>query len=43
MHFLKVIDFTSDEGMTKPQILFMYILFNSIFENHTKEQIKAIF
>ena len=37
MHFLKVLDFTSDEGMTKPQILFMYILFNYLYENHTKE------
>lgn len=43
MHFLKVIDLTSDEGMTKPQILFMYILFNYIYENHTKDQIKLIF
>ncbi len=43
MHFLKVIDFTSDEGMTKPQILFMYLLFNYIYENHTKDQIKSIF
>lgn len=37
MHFLKVLDFTSDEGMTKPQILFMYILFNYLYENLTKD------
>ena len=29
--------------MTKPQILFLYVLFNQLYENHSKEEIKLIF
>lgn len=50
LHFLKVLDFSSStddaeegKGLTKPQLLFLFILFDSMFEEHTKDEIKAIF
>ena len=43
LHFLKVLDLTSDEGMSDPQVLFMYIVFNYLFEKLTKEEIRQVF
>ena len=45
VHFLKVLNFNADDtdGLTKPQLLFLYLLFDTIYENHTKEEIKTIF
>jgi hypothetical protein len=52
LHFLKVLNFDPNEeerqskegtGLSKPQQLFLYVLFDSIFQAHTPEQLKAIF
>jgi hypothetical protein len=44
LHFLKVLDFSNlDETLTKPQQLFLYLVFDQIFSTHTKEEIRTIF
>ena len=43
LHFLKVLKFEEEEGLSKPQELFLYILFDALFEDLKKEEIKTIF
>lgn len=46
LHFLKVLDFSQGEGesaLSKPQQLFLYVLFDFVFANHSKEQLKVVF
>ena len=43
LHFLKVLDLASDEGLSQPQVLFMYIVFNDMFENLSKEEVRTVF
>jgi len=40
LHFMKVLDF---DNLTKPQLLFLFVLFDAIFDACTKEQIKGVF
>ncbi len=44
LHFLKVLDFTDlDESLTKPQQLFLYLLFDQLLSLTTKEELKTLF
>jgi hypothetical protein len=42
LHFLKVLDFHSDGGLTQPQLLFLYLLFDQIFEQQSKDQLRQL-
>jgi hypothetical protein len=44
LHFLKVLDFSNlDETLTKPQQLFLYILFDQLFASHSRDEIRTVF